>query len=216
MKDLNREQISPEVRDHIRQEYRRGLTADGCIGLHGTSLNALHYLLANGVLAGETRVGRFAGEKGDVYFYRLAKRGIIFPVDLEEATWYAQTNAMRHFLYAELDLEIQKRQDEAMIDFLIDRRIAGVTDPMYRKLFERRGWDPQEIEKLLELGLEQRGIIVGIREEVGEKYSISERDLWGGMTDDPRIITAGRGLPFTEIIGIRALGEAEKAFLDDL
>lgn len=34
------------VADYVRREYRRGLTANGCIGQHGTSPEALKYLLA--------------------------------------------------------------------------------------------------------------------------------------------------------------------------
>lgn len=211
------EQVDPAVRDYVVNEYRRGLTGDGCIGLHGTSLETIQYLLANGVLPGGIKNHRMDDEPGEVFYTPLKHTGTISSVDIEMSTWYAKKNGARHFLSSQLNLDLSKPQSHVIVNRLANHTSVPLADnPKFQKLFTTKGWHPSEIQNLVELAEEQKGIIVGIRTQVSSRYQISNTDRLGGYNDGPRIITKGKGLPFTNILGILPLGDREQQFFDTL
>lgn len=211
------EQVDPAIRDYVIHEYHRGLTPEGCIGLHGTSLEAIQYLLAKGVLPGGIKNHRMDEEPGEVFYTPLEHAGTISPVDMQMGTWYAKKNGARHFLSTQLGLDLSKPQSHAIVNSLVNHTSVPFSDDSkFQKLFATKGWDHSKMQNLVELAEEQMGIIIGIRTQVGNKYQISDTDRLGGHNDGPRIITKGKGLPFTDLVGILPLGNRERQFFNSL
>lgn len=202
------------IREHIRAEYTRGLTDEGCLGYHGTSIYSIEYVLKSGIFPGAT--GRTMPkrpvdpENGDLYFWKIDHFGD--DNAFTEAKRYASHIAQRHQLVELLGLDrANYRHIVAAMEFLSD-------DPKFRKRYLNDvglEMDPDDLEEPIAEAYQHQGVIVGISEDAARQFRIV--DVGTLFRDDGwRLEANGVGLPFNYIRGIHPLGQLEREFLDSI
>lgn len=205
------------VREHLRGEYVRGLTGEGCIGFHGTSIYALQYAIEHGVLPGAT--GRGERERpidavnGDLYFWKVGdsqdKYGAYNPIG--ESRSYARLTAQAHHLAELLGLRRDNRRHQiSATEFLLD------FEEYWQRYLDETGltMSVEELENYVEEAEGKKGLVVGIALETERRYPIVDVSPLGD--DGWRIETRGMGLPYTFIRGIQPIGAEAHAFIERL
>lgn len=203
---------------HLKQEYTRGLTSEGSLGYHGTSIYALRYCIDHGVIPGATGRGPrsrpIEAQNGDLYFWRVGdlrdKYGAYDPI--REASSYAPLIAQGHHLIELLGLLRDNRRHQiAAAEFLLG------SEEFWRGYLDGVGltMSAEEIDGYVEEAETHRGLVVGISLEAQGRYPIVDVSAIYG-DDGWRIETGGAGLPYNLIRGIQPVGAEARDFLERL
>lgn len=202
--------LTPDiVKAHIKSEFWRGLTDDGCLGYHGLSLETLQYVLGHGVIPGETIVWREDiphNDLGDVFYYPP------FSDDVNSVTSYAATIAARHHFATLLGLSLSNLED---INIARELTYGSVEEESkFVQLLMARGVSYANIKKCVRVAEQQKGLVIGFSLDVLRKFPVEDREVHGDA--GWKIVTNGSGLPFHYIYGIKAVGKRESDFLRGL
>lgn len=212
-----------DVQWNLVDELDRGLTYDGCIGFHGTTIDTLMYVINHGIIPGRTTgewTGKYTINQGDIHFW---------PIDKPTDNWIAYGGLRYDPIKRCEGYAGRKAADFALLRLLglsVDslgelEKIAGEVTNVYsrsrREMLQRlvnMGYGENQVEETVVQALKYKGIIVGLDQSVINTYILEDV---GKLGDDGwRISTRGRGLPYRYIRGIKLLGPKEREFLDSL
>lgn len=216
--------IPREVITHLSTVAERGrvLPTDAHHGgIHGTSIEAIKYVIDNGVLPGRiAHDRRMHYEPGDISFYptrelaELAKQHHVYvPPDsdrqLEDVVDYARLITEEHGLLTKLGYNIGNPEATDAVRSLVLDDI--------RTYFLDQGKTQEEIDDAIQAVSPLRGFLIGFSPEIqstpGITFTHGDAD---GREGDLNMRTNGRGLPYRYISGIEPLGPVEKAYLEGL
>src|SRR3989344_1618615 len=65
-----------DLQRYLVNEVNRGLTYDGCIGFHGTTMDTIMYVMKHGIIPGRTapeQTGKYTIYSGDIHFWPIDK-----------------------------------------------------------------------------------------------------------------------------------------------
>ncbi len=196
----------------ILELFSRGLNdSENCIGYHGTSVEAINYLLKNGCLPGrrdsETE-NKSLPQKGDFYFMPIREHLLGLQEfkreETQDPTKYAENYA--HFISAgdyfltNLNLDIENQE---YISF--SRRFLFDDDPEAEEFFLSKGFSKQLLDSAAREAKKRKGVIIGIHKNALDKYV----PKYGDGGDDLRFSLPSEGLSYEYLSGIEPLGQEE-------
>lgn len=204
------EYLNPEIRSHLRREFKRGLTEKDCLGYHGFSLEALQYVLDRGVIPGAMIQDQYASA-GDLFFQPVGLAGSGGETPIECAEVYAGVIARRHYFMTKLRLDVNNEDELRKSRDFLDQSLVNESE--YLDQLERRGFSKEDVWRFYDEAYRQRGLVLGIAKKLPRGYRIvdTEQD-----TEGWKIVTNGQGLGYEYILGIKLLGDREKKFLAKL
>lgn len=225
----------------VSECFQEGLsTIENSLGYHGTSIQAIQYLLREGRLPPTTHascgwLGPPDGESprgisgpGCFYFMPVAQH---FPdhANFEHfvstrsaislAGDYARTNAFTHALLEKLNLNFDDSVHYQLCSEIAEAWIEGRTAPEARfhalQMYPQLADDPRLGETRAIAAIRQakdaRGVIIVLERCADQIFSVVNGDVPEDLALDAR-----NGIPLEAIRGIEPRGDAEFDFLDSL
>jgi len=208
-----------EVVEHLRDI--RGLDNDNIIGYHGTSLEAIGYMIKNKILLGRTYDPKhgYDSRRGALSFYPLKlkfekhlleKTFLNEPEILERIGIYAETIAMRHSFLTQLGFSLDN--EEMDYDAVI---LTHLANPDYQDIFKKyigEGFSRRVLSSAIFTARKRKGFILGLDRGLLDRFDLEEGDKDEG---DLRIHCL-YGLSYELISGIVPMGDVEEEYLDGL
>ena len=207
----------------VIQLFEAGLDSPDCIGYHGTSLEAMDFLIEHGHLPGG---GYDKGSTTDIpdgekYLYFFPKKSEFSKHELadsfledeeilEETKGYSQGIAGSHYLLKKLGLNIDD-QDLEFKARCLTGRIPIDAEEEYQH-FIGLGINEKVLDKTIEEAKKRRGVILVLSKKVLESHVISNGDEEGG---DLRILIP-EGLTLEFLSGIEPVGQEEYRYFATL
>jgi len=221
MRELNPQLERQQRIARVVELFEKGLDdTEDCIGYHGTSLEALQYLIENGHWPVSNLEG-FYGDTPGISFYPRKSQfstfdllGVNFPDEkymAKEAANYAEQIARSHHLLRLLNLPID---DDAMEDNA--RNIANnspddARDPEKEyRFFLEIVKDKKILDEAIAKAKKRHGVVIGL-----SKSALGKGTVQHGDPGDLRILTPS-GVDLSFISGIEPMGQEEFDFLKNL
>lgn len=197
--------------------FETGLDSNDCIGYHGTSLEAVEFMIENGHLPG----GKFEHiDSMENWLYFSPK----YPMrsdykekasnPIEEAKGYAGYIAGSHFLLRELGLDIDNQEFENKARNLVaDTPNDMFNDPeAEHRFFQKMGINRESLDLLIKKARKRKGLVLGLSEERMSFQIILPGDAGG---EDMRVhIPDGLGVDF--LSGLEPVGDEEWEYFEKL
>ncbi len=203
----------------LTELHERGMTfGDDCIGFHGTSIESVIDLLANGALRGRTHVDVPKIQKrGDLHIYVRKNKwngeskvhSFYSDSEIEdEAGIYARNCGSRHFLQKMLGFS----RPATAADFL-DYLREDFTPEGYREfddILRAQGRTKTELMPLSHRALQRKGVILGISTEVVKSHALVPGDDW----DEGDYALRGGPVSLANVCSIKGCGKEENDLLN--
>ncbi|MDP3882518.1 MAG: hypothetical protein Q8Q48_00475 [Candidatus Staskawiczbacteria bacterium] len=189
--------------------FEVGLDSKDCIGYHGTSLEAIEFMIENGHLPG----GKFKHiDSGENWLYFSPKEPMRDDykgkgVDqLEDAKGYAEDIAQSHFLLKQLGLDIENKNLEIKARYLAtnDPNDPHNPDAEYN-FFIGLGIDKKLLDSSIKKARKRKGIVLGLSKKGLSDQTILPGD---GGGEDMRVYVPN-GLSIDFLSGLEPLGDEE-------
>ncbi len=210
-------EVNPNVLETTRLKkilelFAKGLDdSENCIGYHGTSTEAINYLLKNGYLAGRRDCeakDKNLPQKGDFYFMPIREHLSAFQEFKREedkdpikyAENYAHFISAGDYFLTNLNLDITNQE---YISF--SRRFLFDDDPEAEEFFLSKGFSKQLLDSVAREAQKRKGVIIGIHKNALDKHV----PTYGDGGDDLRFSLPSEGLSYEYLSGIEPLGQEE-------
>lgn len=196
--------------------FEMGLDSDDCIGYHGTSLEAIEFMIENGQLPG----GKFGHiDSDDSWLYFSPKepmrddykgRGLD---QLEDAKGYAEDIAQGHSLLKQLGLDIGNKDFEIKARHLATNDPNDLNDPDAEyNFFLGLGIEKKLLDKSIKKARKQKGVVLGLSKKGLSDQTILPGDKGG---EDMRVHVPN-GLSIDFLSGLEPLGDEEWDYFEKL
>lgn len=217
---------APEMQQQERRrilaaEFGDGLDLDACVGVHGTSLEAVRYLLAHGHLPGTTTPMGISRGMKDLSFFPVRrhfedKEGFEdIQSDekiLKGAREYASLIAAKHYILDMLGLDIGNEENMSVASVLADLETHPEEMRKTREFLKTRGLRLENLEPLRTRAQERQGVIFGLHPDILEQFPI----LPGDPDECDRRIHCPDGFGIQLIKGMEPIGEDEFEYLEHI
>lgn len=231
---------NPETagKKHLLLLVRRGVPTNDCVGYHGTSMEAIEYLITHGSLPGVTHEHAKGLEIGEFYFI---PRLDYFPKNhpffrkypswkeptsqsntgddkkLQNAAHYATNIAETHYFLRRLGIDFSA-DDYYLVARRLFHAIAYPFSPFsadrltFLNRFEQMGYTRSELLTIIREARQRKGIILGIKHTV-----LSNFDIQPGNDEYNDVkIYIPEGLSFEFISGASPQSTPEQDFFSHL
>ncbi len=214
---------SPEEEERIQalvKLFEAGLDdEEETIGYHGTSLEAIQYMIKNGHLPGGMAVSP-QGEavQGDtLFFYPAPGYKPILQFETNDAVIdacrsYAGILAEVHYAMGKFGLDINDWQQVSMIKSLV---VLGRGDPEFDEasaFLQARGFKKNYIFKIIREAEQRKGVVLALSKKMLDRYSPQD----AGETGAEYMVHIPEGLNVSEICGLDVKGQQEWDFFAKL
>ncbi len=214
---------SPEINDSDGIENRKkklaslfesGLDSEDCIGYHGTSLEALEYMIEHGYLPGNSDQDKINA----IHFYplRSAFKDVHSNTPLEEnvvkeAAGYASDISGEHYFLKKLNIPFDNEETRLKSRYLVIGCPNDPSDPNAEyNYFLKMGVDKRALDEALFEARKRKGVVLSFNNEIVKSFKIMPGD-----PGDLKIITPN-GLSLDYISGIEPMGQKEWDYLEKL
>ena len=209
--------LSPERRkERILELYKAGLDkTENTVGYHGTSVEALEFLIKNGNLAGATTLKD--SQRRELHFFPVNGMEEMIPgleefgIDqaIKEVESYASMNAVQHFLIKSIG---EKLDDKKMVeDYHNYGPINNKSSEIENYLLDRGLSDSQK-QKLTRESLKLKGVIISLNRKILQ----GNVELGSDVFKNSALVNIKGGVTLDMINGIHTEGEREKDFFRKL
>jgi hypothetical protein len=213
-----------EVEEHLVEVFEKGLEDEECIGYHGTSLEAVEYMLEHGHLPGSCEAdSEYGYEKGSLFFYPRKAAFPDYPGSenffdndedaIRDTKVYADIIARFHYIVKALGLDLGNPEHQ-YLGRVLGEGDSPEAEEIIAKLITERGKTRQEIKDILRDAQKRKGVVISLDKKILEKHKLGAGDdsLAG---QDLRVICP-EGLDFMNISGLEPAGQEEWDFFKTL
>ncbi len=206
-----------DIIENIKRAYHAfstGFDSPDIVAYHGTSLPALRRIMETSRHIGPRTLNYRAEE---VFVYPIKDRAVLpFNVELladeeaqEEASWFAERNAMEHFLAERLGLDPFQAADGIFRTWNV---VNGDIDNLRKVIrFARKKYTRAEASRLYDESKKRKGIIIGYSQQIfdsGEPRQLAE---------EPEIAAvAVINIDIGSLVGIEPLDQESYDYLSSL
>lgn len=205
-----------EVVEHLMKAYDTRM--EECVGYHGTSLEAVEYMVENGALLGRTfQSDRLVESRlGDFSFHPIkGKVGHALEdtfLDLDEAfervVDYALINARKHAFLKTMGFDISDEVRGYDATILTDSFYNREQETMF-DTYVGEGFSKQKLRTAVSFARDRRGFVLGLDEKIVSRYDLLE----GDENEGDLCIHCPDGLPYRLVSVIIPMGGIEEEYL---
>ncbi len=205
----------------IVELFEIGLDNDeGSIGYHGTSLEALEFLIKEGYLPGGTgtNLKETDVQHGDLHFFPLKSKFAshaqvgTFPDEseiLDDVAIYAEGIAGEHYLLRKLNFDLSDQKHGYMARILARRSYDLDYQEAYTQML-LEGVDKKVLDAAIEGASKRKGVVIALSMQLLETYTPVDGDPGDLKIHFPK------GLDLNGISGIEPMSTDEYDYLDRL
>ena len=215
----NSEAVQEERRKKLVKLFEKSMDAKGSIGYHGTSLEAIEYLIEHGYLPGR-KFDNTGSNQNFVYFY---PRKSAFPKNskltgdyipdeklIEDTSTYSKSVAGAHYFMKAFGLDIADSEVEDRAGALL-----GSGEQNWKpaeQYFLDKGIQKEKLYEVIELARKRKGVVLSLKKKILKEHEVSRGDVEG---EDVKIAVP-EGLSLEMLAGLEPMGEQEFDYFEKL